>query len=141
MSLQMALAPVFALVLLNFILLFAMGRSRMGALKAKQVRLGDIALGEKAWPGPAQQISNAYSNQYEIPLLFFALVALALPLRQMDLVQVLLAWVYVTLRYIHAFIYASSNNLNARSMTFFSSCLVLLAMWVYFFFKINLAVF
>jgi hypothetical protein len=139
MSLQMALAPVFALVLLDFLLLFAMGRVRMGALKSRQVRTSDIALGEKTWPARVQQISNTYSNQFEMPLLFFALVAIALPLRQMDLVMVLLAWVYVALRYIHAFIYSTSNSLNPRFMTFLASCLVLLAMWVYFALKIFLA--
>jgi hypothetical protein len=139
MSLQMALAPVFVLVLLSFILLGAMGRARIGALKARQVKTSDIALGQKAWPDRAMQLSNAYSNQFEIPMLFYALVAIALPLRQMDLVMVLLAWVYVVLRYLHAGIYATSNNLNQRFSTFFASCLVLLAMWAYFAMKILLA--
>ena len=139
MSLQMALAPVFALVLLSFILLFAMGRSRLGALKTRQVRMADIALGQKAWPERATQISNAFSNQFEIPVLFYVLVAIALPLRQMDLVMVLLAWVFVVTRYAHAGIYATSNNLNHRFMTFFAGAMVLLGMWIYFAMKIFLA--
>lgn len=139
MSLQMALAPVFALVLLSFMLLVAMGRVRLGALKARQVRMGDIALGQKAWPERATQISNAYSNQFEIPMLFYALVALALPLRQMDLVMVLLAWVFVVTRYLHAAIYSTTNNLTQRFSTFFAGVLVLVAMWLYFALKIFLA--
>ena len=138
MSLQMALAPVFMLVLLSFILLFAMGQVRLGALKARRVRMSDIALGQKAWPDRATQLSNAFSNQFEIPMLFYALVALALPLRQMDLVMVLLAWVFVVTRYLHAGIFATSNNLNQRFSMFLAGALVLLAMWIYFFFKIFL---
>lgn len=139
MSLQMALAPVFALVLLSFLLLLAMGRTRLGALKSRQVRMADIALGEKAWPARATQFSNAYSNQFEIPVLFYALVAIALPLRQMDLIMVLLAWVFVVTRYAHAGIYATSNNLNQRFSAFFADTMVLLAMWIYFAMKILLA--
>lgn len=139
MSLQMALAPVFALVLLSFILLFAMGQVRLGALKARRVRMADIALGQKAWPERATQISNAFSNQFEIPVLFYALVALAMPLRQMDLVMVLLAWVFVVTRYLHAGIYTTSNNLNQRFSVFLAGTLVLLAMWLYFAMKIFLA--
>ena len=138
MSLQMALAPVFVLVLLSFILLFAMGQVRLGALKARQVRMSDIALGQKAWPDRATQLSNAFSNQFEIPMLFYALVAIALPLRQMDLVMVLLAWVFVVTRYLHAGVYSTSNNLTQRFSLFFAGVLVLLAMWIYFFFKIFL---
>lgn len=139
MSLQMALAPVFALVLLTFILMIGMARARAAALKTKQVRMGDIALGQKAWPDKAMQVSNAYSNQFEIPVLFYALVALALPLRQMDLVMVLLAWVFVVTRYAHAFIYATSNIIQQRFMAFFAGVLVLLAMWIYFAAKMLLA--
>lgn len=139
MSLQMALAPVFVLVLLSFLLLFGMGRARFRALGKREVRTSDIALGEKAWPAQAMQFSNAYSNQFEIPVLFYALVAIALPLRHMDLVMVLLAWVFVVTRYVHAGIYATSNNLNQRFSAFFAGVLVLLAMWIYFAMKMFLA--
>ena len=139
MSLQMALAPVFALVLLTFILMFAMGRVRGAALKGKQVRIGDVALGQNAWPEKATQVANAFSNQFEMPVLFYALVALALPLRQMDLVMVLLAWVFVVTRYAHAFIHSTSNNVNQRFSAFSAGVLVLLAMWIYFAMKMLLA--
>jgi hypothetical protein len=101
--------------------------------------MGDISLGQKAWPERATQFSNAYSNQFEIPVLFYALVAIALPLRQMDLVMVLLAWVFVVTRYAHAGIYATSNNLNQRFSAFFAGAMVLLGMWIYFAMKILLA--
>ena len=130
---------MFALVLLSFILLFAMGRVRFAALKRREVRLSDIGLGQKAWPAQATQVSNAYSNQFEIPVLFYALVALATPLRQMDLAMVLLAWVFVVTRYVHAGVYATSNNLNQRFPAFFAGALVLMVMWIYFAFKIYFA--
>lgn len=139
MSLQMALAPVFALVLLSFLLLFGMGRARIRALSNKDVRIPDIALGQKAWPAQATQIANAYSNQFELPLLFYALVALALPLRQMDLVMVLLAWLFVVTRYVHAGVYATSNNIQQRFSAFIAGAMVLLAMWIYFAAKVFLA--
>ena len=132
MSVQMALLPVFAMVLLSFILMFAMARTRFAALKSRTVRIADIALGQRAWPERTTAVSNAFSNQFEIPVLFYALVALALPLRKMDLVMVLLAWVFVVTRYAHAFVYATSNNLSQRFMSFFAGAMVLMAMWIYF---------
>ena len=53
-------------------------------------------------------------NLFEMPVLFFALIALALPLRMTDLVIVLLSWVYVALRYLHAGVYATSNDMRYR---------------------------
>lgn len=140
MSLQMALLPVFVLVLLSFILMFRMFSVRTNALKNREVRISDIAVGQKAWPTKAAQVSNAYSNQFELPVLFFALIAIALPLRQVDLIMVLLSWVFVVTRYAHAWIYATSNNLKLRLPTFAAGALVLLIMWVYFALKILLAI-
>ena len=140
MSVQMVLLPVFMLVLLSFILMFRMFTVRTGALKNREVRVSEIAVGQKAWPTKAAQVSNAYSNQFELPVLFFALIAIALPLRQADLITVLLSWVFVVTRYVHAGVYATSNNLTVRFSAFAAGALVLLVMWVYFALKIMLAI-
>lgn len=140
MSVQMVLAPVFALVFLIFIVMAGMFRVRTRAISTKEVRISQIALGQDAWPKQVTQVSNTYVNLFEMPVLFFALIALALPLRQADLVIVLLSWVYVVLRYLHAGVYATSNDLRYRFGTFAASCLVLLAMWVYFALKLFLAI-
>ena len=83
-------------------------------------------------PARAAQIGDCYSNQFELPLLFYVLVAIALPLRHMDYVMVLLSWVFVVTRFAHAGIFVSSNDLNQRSLAWFSGVLVLFAMWLYF---------
>ena len=95
MSVQMVLLPVFVLVGLTFALLLGMAgaRRRRAGRRPDQVR--DIALGQPNWPARATQIGNCFSNQFELPLLFYILIALALPLRHADLVIVLLSWVFV----------------------------------------------
>ena len=69
-------------------------------------------------------------------MLFYVVVALALPLRQADLLFVLLSWVFVVTRYVHAGIFVTSNNVKSRSLAFFAGVLVLLAMWIVFALKI-----
>lgn len=132
MSVTMVLLPVFVLVALVFILLFWMGKERRGALVSRQVHMRDIALDEPNWPKQATQIGNCLKNQFEFPLLFYVLVALALPLRQADLLFVLLSWVFVVTRYAHAGIFVTSNNVKQRSLAFFAGVLVLLLMWILF---------
>jgi hypothetical protein len=136
----MVLLPVFVLVGLTFALLLWMAGARRGTLVSRETKIRDIALGQPNWPARATQIGNCYSNQFELPLLFYILIALALPLRHADLVIVLLSWVFVVTRFAHAGIFVTSNDLGQRSMAWFAGVLVLFAMWVYFALKILLLI-
>jgi hypothetical protein len=140
MSVRMVLLPVFVLVGLAFALLLWMAGARRGALAGGQTKIRDIALGQPNWPARATQIGNCYRNQFELPVLFYILIALALPLRHADLVIVMLSWVFVVTRFVHAGIFVSSNDLGQRSMAWFAGVLVLLIMWVYFALKILLLI-
>jgi hypothetical protein len=136
MSVQTVLLPVFVLVGLTFFLLIWMGAARRGALVSGQAKARDIVLGQQNWPTRPTQIANCFANQLEIPILFYVLIAITLPLRQADLVIVLLSWVFVVTRFVHAGIFVTSNDLNQRSLAWFAGVLVLFAMWLYFAIKI-----
>ena len=120
MSLQSVLLPVFVLVGLTFVLLLWMGGLRRQALVGGTTKIRDIVLGQPNWPPRATQIGNCFSNQFELPLLFYILIALALPLRHADLVIVLLSWVFVVTRLVHAGVFVTSNDLKARSLAWFA---------------------
>jgi hypothetical protein len=140
MSVQMVLLPVFVLVGLTFALLLGMATMRTRALTGGEARMKDVALGEPNWPTRAAQIGNCFSNQFEMPLLFYILIALALPLRHADLVIVLLSWVFVVTRFVHAGIFVTTNDLRQRGPAWFAGVLVLFAMWLYFALKILLLI-
>jgi hypothetical protein len=140
MSVQWVLLPVFVLVGLTFALLLGMATTRTRALKGGNVKLRDVAVGQPNWPDGAAQLGNCFSNQFEVPVLFYVLIALALPLRHADLVIVLLSWVFVITRFAHAGIFVTSNNVQHRGMAWFAGVLVLFAMWLYFALKILLLI-
>jgi hypothetical protein len=140
MSVQMVLLPVFVLVGLTFALLIAMAAARRDALVKRETKIRDIALGEPNWPVRATQIGNCFKNQFELPVLFYALIALALPLHHADLVIVILSWVFVVTRFVHAGVFVTSNDLNRRSLAWFAGVLVLFVMWVYFALRILLLI-
>ena len=140
MSVQMVLLPVFVLVGLTFALLLGMATMRTRALTGGETQMKDVALGEQNWPTRAAQIGNCFSNQFEMPLLFYVLIALALPLRHADLVIVLLSWVFVVTRFVHAGIFVTSNDLRQRGPAWFAGVLVLFAMWLYFALKMLLLI-
>jgi hypothetical protein len=140
MSLQMVLLPVFVLVGLTFFLMLWMVTARTRAVKARETSLKDIAAGQPKYPARVAQIGNCFSNQFEVPLLFYILIALALPLRHADLFIVLMSWVFVATRFVHAGVFVSSNQLGPRSTIWLAGVLVLLAMWIYFALKMLLLI-
>ena len=132
MTVGMVLLPVFVQVGLSFALLFAMAIARTRAIQSGQTKLKDIALRQPNWPERPTQIANSFSNQFELPVLFYVLIALALPLRHADLAIVLLSWVFVLTRIIHAGIFVTSNDVRSRSLVWFAGAIVLLIMWIWF---------
>ncbi len=140
MSVQSVLLPLFVQVGLTFALLIWMVGLRRQTLVSGETRIRDIALGEPNWPVRATQIGNCYSNQFELPVLFYVLIALALPLRHADLFIVLMSWVFVITRFVHAGVFVTSNDLGRRSIAWLAGVLVLLVMWIYFALRILLVI-
>jgi len=140
MSVEFVLLPVFVLVGLTFALLLGMASARGRAISGREVGFKDIASGQAKWPARTAQIGNCFSNQFEVPVLFYVLIALALPLRHADLVIVLLSWVFVITRFAHAGIFVTSNDVRHRSLAWFAGVLVLFAMWLYFALRILLLI-
>lgn len=132
MSITAVLLPVFVQLGLTFALLFLTGGSRFGALKSGKVRVRDIALGERNWPPRALQFQNAYHNQFEVPVLFYVLVVLALITRKADMLFVVMAWMFVVSRLVHAAIHITSNRVPRRFQAFLVGVLILLIMWTLF---------
>jgi hypothetical protein len=132
MSITAILLPVFVQVALMFCLLVWTGRARIGHLRQGDVKVADVALGQSNWPAPAQQISNAYANQFELPVLFFVLVALALITRKADLLFVVMSWMFVVTRFFHAGIYVTSNRIQHRFTIFLIGAIILILMWIIF---------
>ena len=136
MSIQAVLLPLFVQVVLTFVLLFYTGHLRVGSVRRGEVKPRDIALREPNWDGPTTQVANAYHNQLELPLLFYVLTILAWITKQADLLFVVMAWVFVALRVLHAGVHVTSNRLSHRFGMFAASVIVLLVMWVIFIVRI-----
>lgn len=132
MSVAAVLSPVFALIALLFILTFRMALTRVASIKAGEVKMKDIALGQSAWTPAIQQTSNAYANNLQQPLLFYALVAFAMLTKKADMLFVVMSWLYVASRYAHAWIHVTSNHLPSRFNAFAAGVLLLALMWIIF---------
>jgi hypothetical protein len=136
MSIQTVLMPLFVQVLLTFVLMFGMMYYRMGALRAGETRLSEIALREPNWPTRAKQFAYAFSNQFELPVLFYVLTVLSIETRHADNLFVMLAWLFVVFRILQAIIHVTSNDVRLRGGFYGIGALILVIMWVIFIVRI-----
>ncbi len=132
MTLPAILLPVFVQVALTFVVMVWMGRARWAAGRSGEVTFNDIALGEPNWPRKPQLISNNFDNQFQLPLLFYVLVVLAITARKADLLFVVMSWLFVGSRIVHTVVHTGSNHIPHRFRVFAIGALTLLAMWIIF---------
>jgi hypothetical protein len=137
MSIQAVLLPLFIQVTLTLVVMYTMAARRFSAVRGGKLR-GPISLREPNWPPYALQAEYNYQNQFELPVLFYVLTILSIITRHADLLFVILAWIFVITRVVHAYIHLTSNQLPHRGYIFIVGAVVLTIMWVVFMVRILL---
>ena len=124
--------PMFAMVVMTFIVLIQLFRTRTrsvagGAVKASFYKTfqGD------AEPEAAQKLTRHFANLFEAPTLYYAACLAGLTMHVTDLAFLIMAWAYVLARLIHAYIHIGKNKIYPRIYEYFSSWIILLVMWAY----------
>ena len=125
------LLPLLAQVLLTFIVMYIMGRKRVNEIKKMKIhpQRTDVRSHAREVFKESESAADNYHNQLETPILFYVVILLTLMLMVQDYVIVILAWVFVGLRYIHSFIHLTYNRVLHRFSVFVFSSLVLFALW------------
>lgn len=101
---------------------------RIPRVMRREVRIGDIALDRSGWPKRAQQVANSFSNQFEVPVLFFVACGLALYFGATAL-EAALAWLFVGSRSVHAFIHVTSNHVPRRFFAYAAGVIIIALFW------------
>ena len=131
MSAEMVLLPLFVEVILTFVLLFWLAPLRARDFSSG-LREEDIALRQPNWSKPALQVQYSYSNQFELPVLFYVLTILAYVTHHAGTLFVVLAWVFVIFRLLQAYVHVTNNKVRLRGAFFGVSALALAIMWIVF---------
>jgi hypothetical protein len=132
MTVQMILLPLFVEVILTFALLFWLAPLRARDFRSGLVREEDIGLRQPNWSKPALQVQYSFSNQFELPVLFYVLTILAYITHHAGVLFVVLAWVFVIFRLFQACVHVTNNKVRLRGMFFGISALALAIMWIVF---------
>ncbi len=91
--------------------------ARKRAVDRGDVNYSAFLLGREEPLEPAR-IARNLSNQFELPVIFYALVILLLILNRVTLVDVIAAWVFVAGRILHSLVQCLTDNVPLRGQVF-----------------------
>jgi hypothetical protein len=126
------ITPLLVQIALTFLVMFTLVRFRIVEIFSKRVNEDDIPLRKVEWPEKATRADSNFLSQFEMPVLFIALVILQVVTKTDDQLQLNLVWGYVISRILHYIfhIFVSQNTL--RTVFFTISSTILMVMWVRF---------
>ena len=122
--------PMALMVLLTFTVgLVAAGARysgvRSGVVKYKYFKLMQ---GQEV-PERVTVTTRCFNNMFEVPVLFYVACTLFISLGVEGLPGLALAWLFVALRYLHAFIHLTYNNFFHRMLAFWAAFMCALLLW------------
>lgn len=122
--------PALAQILWTFVVAGILFQRRRRAFADRKVSMADVAVSTERYPDDARLAAANYTNQFEAPVLFFALIMLAMEVGATGYLMTLLAWIFVASRIGHTLIHVGPNNLKARAGVFGLGMICLFCMWV-----------
>jgi hypothetical protein len=128
------IAACLAMVLLVFAVGGAMLFTRVQEMRRKRIHPQAVANSSKMAARLENiQVADNFRNLFEVPVLFYALAAVALATGFVPGWLVGCAWVFVALRLLHTLIHCTYNKVYHRLAAFLASFGLLVGMWLVFF--------
>ncbi len=124
--------PVLVQVILTLGVLVAMGPARAQSMRENGQKLtdDDVRIGQNVWSAQAVKVAKNYANQFELPVLFYAVAAFAMITSAVDVAMVGLAWIFVLSRVAHTVIHIGPNVVMWRGTAFLVGFVALALMWL-----------
>ncbi|MBZ0262763.1 MAG: MAPEG family protein [Hyphomicrobiales bacterium] len=128
---QHLLLPAFVQFALTVYVLVRMGQGRVRAVRSGQVKRTEIDT-RSAYSETVQKFANNYVSQFELPVLFYVVLAFALATGLVDFILIGLAWAFVGARLVHSFEHTGRNRIATRFKVFVAGLVFLVGMWAWF---------
>ncbi|HVG51640.1 MAG TPA: MAPEG family protein [Xanthobacteraceae bacterium] len=109
--------PFLAQIGWTFLLYAWLTVARKRAVDRGEVDYSAFLLGREE-PLEVARITRNLSNQFELPVVFYALVVLLIALKQVTTLDVVAAWIFVAGRVIHTLVQTLTDNVPLRGQVF-----------------------
>ena len=90
--------------------------ARQQAVRRGEVEYGSFAHGEE--PHHVARITRNLANQFELPVIFYALVVLLVATNKVTTIDIVAAWLFVAGRVIHTLVQTLTDNVPLRGQVF-----------------------
>lgn len=128
---KLLILAIVAQVVLTLGILIWLSLERVPRVARGEIAVKDIAVERDAYPLKARLLSNSFDNQFQLPVLLYVAVLLALWAGGAGWIEVILAWVFVALRYLHAGIHVTTNRVYRRFGVYSAGLVVLALLWLW----------
>jgi len=110
------LFPMLAHIGWVFLLYVWLTIARQRAVQRGEVEYASFARGEE--PHEVARITRNLANQFELPVIFYAVVVLLVATRNVTTIDLIAAWVFVAGRVIHSLVQTLTDNVPLRGQVF-----------------------
>ncbi len=134
MQQELIFLPMLAQVLLTAVVFFSMYTARVREMRRKKIHPQAIATAHQSGKllTDSGNIADNFSNQFEMPVLFYVLLISLYVTQLVNPVMLALACLFVLLRAIHSLIHCTYNKVMHRFKAYAASSFVLWTMWILF---------
>ena len=130
---QPLLIPVMAQAGLTLVVWIWMNLARLQSMIQHRVKMQELASDAGlAKIADTENISDNFTNQFEVPVLFYLFLVIVMFTYQTDNFYIYGAWLFVASRALHTIIHCTVNHVLSRYLCHFFGVAVLVAMWVRF---------
>lgn len=125
------MVPVIAMVVLTVIVWLRMYQLRIGAILRQKIKPASLRTraGSERFSESVNLPAENFQNLLEVPVLFYVVATFLFITHSVDAFYLLLAWIFVGLRYVHTFIHITYNNVLHRFSVYTVSFVVLMVIW------------
>ena len=110
------LLPMLAQIGWTFLLYVWLTVVRQRAVRSGEVQYSTFAHGEE--PAHIDRVTRNLANQFELPVIFFAVVVLLIALNKVTTIDIIAAWVFVAGRVVHSLVQCLTDNVPLRGQVF-----------------------
>lgn len=121
--------PMIAQAFLAYAIYVLVSRRRVVAIKTGLAKSSDYRI-PITEPEPSATAIRSLINQFELPVLFFAACLALQAVDGVSFLALIVAWVFVASRFLHAYVHVTTNRLRHRRPLFVVGFLASMALWV-----------
>ena len=122
--------PMLAQIGWTFVLYVWLTIARARAVARGEVKFSAFALGRNE-PAHVARITRNLANQFELPVIFYAVVVLLVVIGRVSTIDVLAAWVFVAGRVIHTLVQTLTDDVPLRGRVFMVNFIALVVLVVH----------